>query len=291
MWEYEALFDVQAEASDEPRLWKTEPTELRVGRMGYRTKTTKAGPRLEADIYPIWGKEEQRKARAARKNETPEAVRRNNEERAKRYLVQLADANFGEQDLHVTLTYAGTPPEYERARRDVRNFCDRVRRLRAKHGLDPLKYIYSIEDNEEGRKHRIHVHMLMNGGISRGELEELWAKGYANADRLQPNENGLEAVARYLTKQQANRRRWAASKNLTKPKVRTSNTKTSNARVRRIAQGFETEAKEVMEKLYPGYVFVSAKVFYSDIVSGVYIRTVMRQKSGGKKQHERHRNH
>ena len=291
MWEYEALFDVQAEASDEPRLWKTEPTELRVGRMGYRTKTTKAGPRLEADIYPIWGKEEQRKARASRKNMTPEAVRRNNEERAKRYLVQLADANFGEQDLHVTLTYAGTPPEYEQARRDVRNFCDRVRRLRAKRGLDPLKYIYSIEDNEEGRKHRIHVHMLMNGGISRGELEELWAKGYANADRLQPNENGLEAVARYLTKQQKNRRRWAASKNLTKPKVRVSNTKASNARVRRIAQGFETEAKEVMEKLYPGYTFVSARVFYSDIVSGVYIRTVMRQKSGGKKQHERHRNH
>lgn len=291
MWEYEALFDVQAEASDEPRLWKTEPTELRVGRMGYRTKTTKAGPRLEADIYPIWGKEEQRKARTARKNMTPEAVRRNNEERAKRYLVQLADANFGEQDLHVTLTYAGTPPEYEQARRDVRNFCDRVRRRREKRGLDPLKYIYSIEDNEEGRKHRIHVHMLMNGGISRGELEELWAKGYANADRLQPNENGLEAVARYLTKQQKNRRRWAASKNLTKPKVRVSNTKTSNAKVRRIAQGFETEAKEVMEKLYPGYVFVSAKVFYSDIVSGVYIRTVMRQKLGGEKRHERHRNH
>lgn len=277
MWEYEALFDVQAQASDEPRLWMTEPTELRVGRMGYRTKTTKAGPRLEADIYPIWGKEEQRKARAARKNETPEAVRRNNEERAKRYLVQLADANFGEQDLHVTLTYAGSPPEYEQARRDVRNFCDRVRRLRAKRGLDPLKYIYSIEDNEEGRKHRIHVHMLMNGGITRAELEALWAKGYANADRLQPNENGLEAVARYLTKQQKNRRRWATSKNLTKPKVRVSNTKTSNARVRRIAQGFETEAKEVMEKLYPGYVFVSAKVFYSDIVSGVYIRTVMRR--------------
>ena len=278
MWEYANLFDVQADALDEPRIWRTEPTELRVGRMGYRTKTTKAGPRLEADIYPIWGKEEQRKARAAKKNQTPEAVRRNNEERAKRYLVQLADTNFGANDLHVTLTYAGTPPEYEQARRDMRNFCDRVRRLRKKRGLDPLKYIYSIEDDEDGRKHRIHIHMLTNGGISREELEALWAKGYANADRLQPNENGLEAVARYLTKQQRNRRRWVSSKNLKKPKVRISNTKTSNAKVRRIARDFENEAKEVMEKLYPGYQFVSAKVFYSDIVSGVYIRTVMRKK-------------
>ena len=289
MWEYANLFDVQADASDEPRIWRTEPTELRVGRMGYRTKTTKAGPRLEADIYPIWGKEEQRKARAAKKNQTPEAVRKNNEERAKRYLVQLADANFGADDLHVTLTYAGTPPEYEQARRDMRNFCDRVRRLRKKRGLDPLKYIYSIEDDEDGRKHRIHVHMLTNGGISREELEALWAKGYANADRLQPNENGLEAVARYLTKQQ--RRRWVSSKNLKKPKVRISNTKTSNAKVRRIARDFETEAKEVMEKLYPGYVFVGAKVFYSDIVSGVYIRAVMREMSGGGHHNGRLGNH
>lgn len=291
MWEYANLFDVQADASDEPRIWRTEPTELRVGRMGYRTKTTKAGPRLEADIYPIWGKEEQRKARAAKKNQTPEAVRKNNEERAKRYLVQLADANFGADDLHVTLTYAGTPPEYEQARRDMRNFCDRVRRLRKKRGLDPLKYIYSIEDDEDGRKHRIHVHMLTNGGISREELEALWAKGYANADRLQPNENGLEAVARYLTKQQRNRRRWVSSKNLKKPKVRISNTKTSNAKVRRIARDFESEAKEVMEKLYPGYVFVGAKVFYSDIVSGVYIRAVMREMSGGGNRNGRLGNH
>ena len=291
MWEYANLFDVQADASDEPRIWRTEPTELRVGRMGYRTKTTKAGPRLEADIYPIWGKEEQRKARAAKKNQTPEAVRKNNEERAKRYLVQLADANFGANDLHVTLTYAGTPPEYEQARRDMRNFCDRVRRLRKKRGLDPLKYIYSIEDDEDGRKHRIHIHMLTNGGISREELEALWAKGYANADRLQPNENGLEAVARYLTKQQRNRRRWVSSKNLKKPKVRISNTKTSNAKVRRIARDFENEAKEVMERLYPGYVFVGAKVFYSDIVSGVYIRAVMREMSGGGNRNGRLGNH
>ena len=121
----------------------------------------------------------------------------------------------------------------------------------------------------------------MNGGISRRQIEEMWARGYANVDRLQPNENGLEAVTRYLIKQQKHRRKWATSRNLKKPSVRVSNTKVSNARVKRIAQDFENEAKAVMEKLYPGYVFVGAKVFYSDIVSGVYIRTVMRKMPEG----------
>ena len=273
--EYEELFD--AVDPNMPMLWMTEPLDLRVGRMGYRTKTTKAGPRLEAEIYPIWGRDDMARARAARHSQTSAAVQRNNDERAKRYLIQLADANFTDRDCHVTLTYNGRPPDFGRARQDVKNMLDRVRRLRKKRGLDELKYIYSIEDDEEGRKHRIHVHMLMNGGISREEIEALWAKGYANVDRLQPNENGLEAVVRYLTKQQKHRRRWATSRNLKKPNVRISNTKVSNARVRRIAHDFENEAKEVMEKLYPGYVFVGAKVYYSDIVAGVYIRTLMRK--------------
>ena len=275
--EYESLFDVQVTNQDEPRLWTAEPVELKVGRMGYRTKTTKAGPRLEAEIYPIWGREDMGRARAARHRQTPEAMRRLNDERAKRYLVQLADANFTENDVHVTLTYNGTVPEFDQARRNVKNFLDRVRRLRKKCGLDPLKYIYSIEDDEDGRKRRIHVHMLMSGGIGREEIEALWAKGYANVDRLQPNEHGLEAVIRYLTKQQRHRRRWATSRNLKKPSVRVSNTKVSNARVKRIAHDFEHEAKEIMERLYPGYVFIGARVFCSDIMPGVYIRTLMRR--------------
>ena len=277
--EYESLFDVRvANQNDQLNMWSTEPVELKVGRMGYRTKTTKAGPRLEAEIYPIWGREDMGRARAARHRQTPEAMRRLNDERAKRYLVQLADANFTENDVHVTLTYNGTVPEFDQARKDVKNFLDRVRRLRKRRGLDPLKYIYSIEDDEDGRKHRIHVHMLTNGGgISREEIEALWAKGYANVDRLQPNERGLEAVIRYLTKQQRNRRRWATSRNLKKPSVRVSNTKVSNARVKRIAHDFEHEAKEIMEKLYPGYVFIGARVFCSDIMPGVYIRTLMRR--------------
>ena len=278
-WEFEDLFDVgKPEAGLLDSYWREQPTEIRVGRMGYRTRTIKAGPRLEVEIYPIFGRENSGRLRAAKKNLTPEAVQRNNDERSRRRLIQLIDANFDEKDYHVTLTYAGRPPEYEQARKDVKNFLRAVKRKREQRGLDELKYVYTIEDSEDGKKKRIHIHAIINGGISREELEEIWGMGYANADNLQPDENGLEAIARYITKQQKNRRKWARSRNLKQPKVRTSDTKVSNARVRRLAVDFPNQAKEIMEKLFPKYTFTKSMMRYSDVVDGAYIRCVMRRR-------------
>lgn len=282
-WEFEDLFDVGAEpeAGLLDSYWREQPTEIRVGRMGYRTRTIKAGPRLEVEIYPIFGRENTGRLRAAKQNMTPEAVQRNNEERSRRKLIQLIDANFDERDYHVTLTYAGTPPAYDQARKDVKNFLRAVKRRREQRGLDELKYVYAIEDEQDGKRKRIHIHAIMNGGISREELEQIWGQGYANADNLQPDENGLEAIARYITKQQKNRRKWARSRNLTQPKVRTSDTKVSNARVRRLAVDFPNSAKEIMERLFPQYTHTKTIMRFSDVVDGAYIRCVMRRTKGG----------
>ena len=119
------------------------------------------------------------------------------------------------------------------------------------------------------------------GDLEGEELEQIWGQGYANADNLQPDENGLEAIARYITKQQKNRRKWARSRNLTMPKVRTSDTKVSNARVRRLAVDFPNSAKEIMEKLYPQYTHTRTIMRFSDVVDGAYIRCVMRRTKGG----------
>ena len=94
---------------------------------------------------------------------------------------------------------------------------------------------------------------------------------------MQPDENGLEAIARYITKQQKNRRKWCASRNLKQPKSRTSDSRCSRAQVKRIAFDMRNEAKAEMEKIYPGYRFVRCEVRYSDIVDGAYIRCVMRR--------------
>lgn len=286
-WEFEALFDVAPNNGgslldggwDSDGYWRDVPTEIRVGRMGYRTRTIKAGPRLEVEIFPIFGREDTGRARAARQNVTPEKVQRLNEERSKRRLVRLADANFTEQDIHLTLTYRQAP-KYEQAQKDVKNFLRTVKRKREQRGMSELKYIYTIEGDDDGTRERIHIHMLMSGGIQREELEKIWARGYANADRLQPNENGLEAIARYITKQQKNRRKWCRSRNLKQPKQRTSDSKVSNGKVKRLATDFPNEAKGIMEKLYPGYCHIKTTLRYSDAVDGAYIRCVMRKQPG-----------
>ena len=125
--------------------------------------------------------------------------------------------------------------------------------------------------------------MIMNGGIDRDRLEEMWGKGHANADRLQPRGEGLGGIATYFTKQTQDRppkkgvRRWRGSRNLKQPVRRSRDAKMPNSRVRRIAYDFRNQAKEIMEKLYPGYVLQDCRVNYSDIVDGVYIRCVLRR--------------
>ena len=151
--------------------------------------------------------------------------------------------------------------------------------------MEPVKYAGAIEGGADGTRERIHVHIVMNGGIDRETLETIWAKGYANADRLRPDENGLEAVARYIIKQSRTgkekfKKRWFASRNLKQPKTRTSDTKVTNAKVRKIAGDMLNEARAIMEKVYPGYEFTKCAVHGSDVVDGVYIRVVMRERKG-----------
>lgn len=277
-YEYEALFDVQGltELEKSMGLWRTERSDILRGRMGYRTKTTKAGRMLEFDIYPVYGRSQEQAARQAMKQVSPERMQRINLRNAQRRIIQLANCNFTDSDVHLTLTYAQAP-EYEQAQKDVRNFLARLKRMRKRVGLPELKYIYAIEGNEEGVKRRLHVHMLISGGIEREEIEKLWQRGYANCDRLQPNEHGLAEIARYIIKEQRNRRKWCSSKNLKKPQVRVSDTKLSCAKVRRIARELPLEAKEVLRKAYPGYEYVECQVHYSDRVDGVYIRGTMRR--------------
>lgn len=288
-WEFEGLFDQAVSTGRAGDLldgyWLSTPSAIRVGKMGYRTKTTKAGPRLEAEIYPLFGRDAAGRLRAAKKNLTNERVQRLNAERSDRHFVLLIDGNFNENDIHLTLTYQGETPTRERARKDVRNFIDRVKRRRAAAGLPELKYAGAIEGGADGTRERVHVHLVMSGGLNRETLEELWAKGYANADRLRADNNGLEAVARYIIKQSRSgkekyKKRWFASRNLKQPKIRVSDTRASNAKVRKLAGDLVSEARPIMERMYPGYDLVHCAVHGSDVVDGVYIRCILRRKGG-----------
>ena len=308
MYRYADLFDVPTNptalemAMMDSDWWKKTNCDLRVGQMGYRTATTKAGDILIAEIYPIWGREQEREARRAKQNMTPARVQVYNRSRARFHLELLLDNNFTEQDQSLTLTYTDAP-QWERARKDVKNFLARIRRERKKRGLPDLKYVYSLEDERDGRRKQLHCHIIMSGGIDRREIEQIWRKGaqekgYANCDQLQPDREGLRKIAYYIYDQQRGaerkkgKRHYSCSKNLVEPKTRISNSRVSNAQVKRMARDFNAIAKEIMEKIYAGYDFVrglryqenetgswsESCVRFSDYTSGAYIRVMMRKK-------------
>lgn len=286
-WEFEDLFNNRRDADGG---FLAEPCFIPVGKMGYRRRTTTSGPRIDAEVFPAFGRQTRGMLRRAKSEKTPKAQQIANENRSRIKLIQLVEANFTDQDLSIGLDYAGKEPTPERIDKDLTNFFAKVRRRRAKYGLDKLKYIAAIGGDEMPSAGysgtRPHVHVIMNGGIDRDELEEMWGHGRANTHRLQPRDEGLGGIAVYFTKQMQDRppkkgvRKYRPSKNLKQPVVRARDAQMPNSRVCRIAYDFQNQAKEVMEKLYPGYVMQDCKVKYSDIVAGVYIHCVLRKVEG-----------
>ena len=286
-WEFEDMFN-NVRVDDGGFL--AEPCFVPVGKMGYRRRTTVSGPRIDAEVFPVFGRGIKTMLRKARTgNGTPDAQKKANRDRSILRAIQIVEANFGENDVALALTYNGEAPTQDRVDKDLRNFIERVKRRRKNLGLPELKYWGTIGGDEmpaagySGK--RPHIHVFMNGGISRDELEKMWGKGFANVDRLQPGSEGLTAIATYFAKQMQDReekkgaRRWRASKNLVKPVQRSRDAKMPNSRVRRIAYSFKNEAKAVMEKLYPGYVMTEDPIVkFSDYVPGVYIRCVLRRR-------------
>ena len=202
-----------------------------------------------------------------------------NEKRARRYFIQLVNGNFGADDYHVSLTYSpDTIPESEEAaKREAKNFLRRVEYRRKKLGLSPLKYVLVTEcgiSKRTGKLVRVHHHIIMSGGIPRDDLELMWTKdridwkkierdpesrksirriGFVNCDRLQPAENGMEALCRYLTKDPARKKRWSCSQNLEKPERAVNDTRYSMRKLERLAGSGVIWDREFWEKQYPGY--------------------------------------
>ena len=284
-WEYEDLFNNRLTGDGS---FMEEPSFIPVGRMGYRRRTTVSGPRIDAEVFPVFGRNQRGGLRRAKHQITREAQQRANDERSRLHFIQIVEMNFTEKDVAIGLDYAGKAPTPDRVDKDIRNFIARVKRARKKAGLPEMKYAYAIGGDEmpaagySGK--RPHVHMIMTGGIDRDVLEQIWKHGRANCHRLQPRDEGLGGIAVYFTRQKQDRpekpgvRKWRGSRNLDQPEPRSRDARMPNSRVKRIARDFRNEAKDVMEKLYPGYMMQDVQVRYSDIIDGVYIRCVLRRR-------------
>ncbi len=245
---------------------------------------------LEVDIIPRTETENVRPGKRSKKQKVSAPKQKNlNDKNAKRYFVQLINSNFGENDVHVTVTYSNEylPDTIEEAEREAANYIRRISYRRKKEGLPPLKYILVTEysmGKTTGKPVRIHHHIIMNSGLDRDTIEELWRKpkrkgqkkgdkiGFANTDRLQPNEYGLEALARYLMKNPNGKKRWSSSQNLTKPWSRTNDHKYTRKQVEKIVKD-EADNTEFWRKKYPGWVLTESKPVYNEITGwSIYLK-------------------
>lgn len=246
----------------------------------YREQIYECGDYLEVNIFPAFRKAQSRGKRA---KVTSEVQARLNEHNAEQKLIRLLNANFTGVDYEIHLTYAveNLPCTDEEAARDVQNFLRRAKRRYQKLGVE-FKYLYVTEGGVGGT--RYHHHVTLSGGMDRTELERLWGYGYANSRQLQFDENGVEGLAKYVTKQfRAHkdelvfRKRWCGSKNLIKPEPRVRDGKLSQRKVQALAT-YDAESRRAFEEIYEGYYMSEAKPFYNDVNGGYYIHVKMYRK-------------
>lgn len=266
---YEALFD---QPTTEETLELMRSPEI----SGYRTRTITAGEYREVEIYPLY--RTPKKRREARRAVTREAQRKLNNRNSTRKLLRLLHTNFTPLDLFLTLTYAGLiAPTMAEARRDIQNYIDRVRRWRKKHGLPPVKYLYVIQYEEDGRAVRVHHHLIMSA-MDRDEAERLWTKGRAKSDRLKPDNKGLAELAAYITRSKRGNKRWCGSRNLKQPTVTVADHKFTHRKAEIMAADCRFAAAAIFESAYPEFQFTDCAAFSGGQFPGAYIYARMRRR-------------
>lgn len=279
---------MEATAEKYAELFNTMGIISDAGVMAYRTKTIKSGKMLEAELFPIYaGRAECIRLKEQKKKISAEVMQEANERNSWKRMNRLTHANFGEGDFWCTLTYAeGQSVTREQAKRDMRNFIERVQREREKQGLGKTKYIYVIEWGETNG--RIHHHIIMEK-MDWESVHKLWKMGRTEVQRLQEDDKGgYKAMTRYMLKRlrpngeglRRKEKAWAASKGMKKPVEFVSDRKVSRRRVERIAKamiGEEAEARAIFEKTYPGYRMESVSVKICEWAPGAYIYCTMFQ--------------
>ena len=266
------------------------------GVLRYRAKTIKAGDMKYCEAFPIWDTAGTRKAseriKQEKKKGSTEFHRRINARNAKKRLTWKVNENFGPEDLLCTFTYPDNrqPKSAEEAQRNIKNYVRRIAYYRNAQGLPDLKYVYVTETTQSAVKGtRYHHHMIMNGdGIRREVAEDIWFRkhhGLCNTRRYQEQDKALTGFALYMVKSVgkpgddniATKRKWCCSKNLKQPAITTADKKISRRRVEQIALDVEANAKEIFEKIYPGYRFIEAAVKTSQFVTGAYMYVTMKR--------------
>ena len=161
-----------------------------------------------------------KRRRRSRCKPTKEAQEWGNKRRSKEYFFYLIHENFTVEDNRLDLDFKpeNMPKNEAELKRVMRNFIIRLRRKYEKYGIE-LKLVWIPEISEAGR---YHIHGFITGGVPIEEIRKAWALGRANCTKFQYDQHGLAAYNQYVQKDPILSKRWCATKNLKKPKERTS---------------------------------------------------------------------
>lgn len=295
--DYELLFDLP------------EGTYDARGVDGVRTVTWRAGRQIEVACFPLTKPSSEARREAARRRTSP-AMAAINARNTERHIMRMIEANFTPAACVVTGTYAypaqgdyammdvkamaeeyaarKLPWEFERVRRDVRNWIARLRRQVLRFGGDPaaFKWLVRVEEGKEppvpGIPAKFHFHAVVEGpGLDAMTVKALWEQkhGTARADALNLSDDGAARLARYFTKQKSGGRWWSHSRNLKIVRPRVSDRKVSRRRLALLAEDIMRDGRAILEKLYPGYRVAEPPIVrFSDFVAGAYIYARMRRR-------------
>lgn len=204
--------------------------------MPYIKKTTRSGPLLEMEVY-FASNEGRKLSRSANTGTTVEEMVRVNERSAIKRQIRLAAANFSRKnaDVFITFTYA-RPIEEGQVDKEIRNMLGRIRRKREKKHLKPLRAMVWAE-----KQSCWHLHLLMNGGLTFTELQEIWGDRGRKMTMSIADEtrDGFAGLIRYVNEEHKPRRgakpgeehesvkkprgkgkhRWRSTRNLIQPVV------------------------------------------------------------------------
>ena len=271
----------------------------------------------DVTMYRCKAKKGQRRSLGKPTRESQEMV---NERNRRMAFTRMVHANFTEdRDVAVLLTF---DPEHkvesrDEAKAEMDKFWRRVKRAWDKRELTawenehnkgerlPLRYIYVIEG---GDGKRIHVHVIMTGGMTGQEIKTLWGKAYVvNVRPLQGSATGMEALANYLSKQgslEKGEHHWYASRNMVKPEAAEHNGQIGKDSVEELAKEIEDinahigegvtpteERYAAIEERYPGYYLAEASAVHIEQFGEwvIHLKLYRKDTEAGKRETKRRR--
>ena len=259
--------------------------------IAYTTATIKAGNQLEVEIFPSFKHaipDMIRRYRNKKSSGTSENQKNLNDRNSKKKLIRIIHENFYTGDYWCTLTFKDAPEDLETAEKLSKNFFRRINRVRKKKGLENAKYVYVIEEGMYGTE-RFHLHLIMDNGLSKEEVEQKWGLGLATIRTLNYyKEENFIGVCKYMMKDEETykrtafrlkgKRRWGSSKgNLTIPKPSKNRTKMSKCKVMDMVLN-QDSIGEKLERDYPMYQFKEVEIRYNDWNGLFYIYARMQDK-------------